>query len=174
MPPVVCTKMFENLAKFLTGRQLINVVLPEDLTKIKNDNRELYAAIQDRPAIPGIRDVTRSKDKIGDKGEEDREERERERRKGTGRRKEGERRKETGRRGEIMKETGRREGRMKEREEKQRGYTDDKWRRSQSRRLNDRERNTRGQRIRTKRRRKTKPRKKTAEKGQRKKSLTTR
>ena len=43
MPPDVFTKMFENGAKWVAARQLVNVILPEELTNIKNDCKDIFA-----------------------------------------------------------------------------------------------------------------------------------
>ena len=52
MPPDIFTKMFSDKSKWVTARLLINVVLPEELTQVMEQSKELFEGIQERPALP--------------------------------------------------------------------------------------------------------------------------
>jgi len=51
MPPDIFTKMFSDSNKWKAARQLINVVLPSEFRKLMDDNKAIYAEIQERPAL---------------------------------------------------------------------------------------------------------------------------
>ena len=52
MPPDIFTKMFSDKSKWLTARLLINIVLPDEFDKVMEQSKEIFAGIQERPALP--------------------------------------------------------------------------------------------------------------------------
>ena len=51
MPPDIFTKMFSDKEKWKQARMLINLVLPHELNKIVEDNKQIYEDIQEKPAL---------------------------------------------------------------------------------------------------------------------------
>ena len=51
MPPDIFTKMFADKDKWVTARQLINILMPAELNKVVEDNRAIYEGIQEKPAL---------------------------------------------------------------------------------------------------------------------------
>ena len=51
MPPDIFTKMFADKDKWITARQLINIVLPTELKKVISDAKAIYEGIQQKPAL---------------------------------------------------------------------------------------------------------------------------
>ena len=54
MPPDIFTKIFADKAKWVTARQLINIVLPKELKKVIDDNKAIFEGIQEKPALVGL------------------------------------------------------------------------------------------------------------------------
>ena len=52
MPPDIFTKMFADKDKWVKARQLINIVMPEELKKVMEDTKVIYKDILEKPALP--------------------------------------------------------------------------------------------------------------------------
>ena len=52
MPPDIFTKMFADKSKWKAARMLINVVLPEEIKQVMEEGKEIFAGIQEKPAMP--------------------------------------------------------------------------------------------------------------------------
>ena len=52
MPPDIFTKMFADKIKWVAARMLINVVLPEEIKQVMEQCKEIFAGIQEKPAVP--------------------------------------------------------------------------------------------------------------------------
>ena len=51
MPPDIFTKMFADKDKWKMARQLINVILPQELSKVIEEAKAIYEGIQLKPAL---------------------------------------------------------------------------------------------------------------------------
>ena len=67
MPPDIFTKMFSDTSKWKAARMLINVVLPEEIKQVMEECKEIFAGIQEKPAMPA-RSKNKKKEKTGKRG----------------------------------------------------------------------------------------------------------
>ena len=64
MPPDIFTKMFSDKSKWKAARMLINVVLPEEIKQVMEECKEIFAGIQEKPAMPARSKNKRKKNRL--------------------------------------------------------------------------------------------------------------